>query len=157
MIEQVVPYVRPMAKKLQCPVQFLRVIEPISQKLADPVHSHYLGQIASSIRTQAEDSLLRLRSAFAMAGVEASSTAFATAHEGSPAASIVNEANKDPGPAMGRYGGSGDARRVLGSVTDKVLHGATNPRLIIRSQAGPGPEQEAVFKTIIVPLEGTDR
>lgn len=93
-----------------------------------------------------------IRSAFTEAGIEVSSEAC----EGSPASSIVAEANKDPAAliAMSTHGRSGVARWVMGSVTDKVLHSVQNPLLIVRSEEGDSTP-EANIRTIIVPLDGS--
>lgn len=150
--EQVTPFVRPLAKKLTAHVKLFRVIEPVDPGLADPAHGRFLDQIATSMRNQAEDSLGNIRSAFTAAGIEVSSVAY----EGSPASSIVAEANKDPAAliAMSTHGRSGVTRWFLGSVTDKVLHSVQNPLLIVRSEA-TDPESEADLQTIIVPLDGS--
>lgn len=150
--EQVIPYVLPLAEKLNAHVQLLRVIEPVDPGLADPAQGRFLDQIATSMRTQAEDSLGKIRSGFTAAGVDVS----AAACEGSPASSIITEANNDPAAliAMSTHGRSGIARWVLGSVTDKVMHSVQNPLLIVRSEASD-PKPEANIRTIIVPLDGS--
>ena len=150
--EQVISYVLPIAEKLKAHVQLLRVIEPVDPALADPAHGRFLDQISTSMRNQAEDSLGTIRSAFTEAGVEVSSEAC----EGSPASSIVAEANKDPATliAMSTHGRSGVARWVMGSVTDKVLHSVQNPLLIVRPEDGDATT-ETNIQTIVVPLDGS--
>jgi nucleotide-binding universal stress UspA family protein len=44
----------------------------------------------------------------------------------------------------------------LGSVAEKVLRGSANPLLLVRATEEAKGEGEAVFKTVIVPLDGSE-
>ena len=56
---------------------------------------------------------------------------------------------------MVTHGRSGLGRWVLGSVTDKVLHGASNPLLITHAQADGSSPSSVSLKNLIVPLDGS--
>ena len=56
---------------------------------------------------------------------------------------------------MVTHGRSGLGRWVLGSMTDKVLHGASNPLLITRAQPEGGAGATVSLKNMIVPLDGS--
>jgi nucleotide-binding universal stress UspA family protein len=57
---------------------------------------------------------------------------------------------------MSTHGRSGLSRWFLGSVTDKVLHTATNPLLVIRSEEESYSPTEVKLDTIIVPLDQSE-
>jgi nucleotide-binding universal stress UspA family protein len=57
--------------------------------------------------------------------------------------------------AMATHGYSGLRRWALGSVTDKVVHAATCPVLIVRG-AAETPAAAPALKRILVPLDGSD-
>ena len=56
---------------------------------------------------------------------------------------------------MVTHGRSGLGRWVLGSVTDKILHGASNPLLITCAQPDDSVSSTISLKNIIVPLDGS--
>jgi nucleotide-binding universal stress UspA family protein len=58
--------------------------------------------------------------------------------------------------AMATHGRSGLNRFLLGSVAEKVLRGSANPLLLVRATEEAKGEGEAVFKTVIVPLDGSE-
>jgi nucleotide-binding universal stress UspA family protein len=70
---------------------------------------------------------------------------------------IVKEAERDGGTliAMATHGRSGIDRWLLGSVTEKVMRGTTNPLLLVRAVDDGQREGEALIKTVIVPLDGS--
>jgi nucleotide-binding universal stress UspA family protein len=80
-----------------------------------------------------------------------------SAHEGSPADHITNEAERTPDTliAMVTHGRSGVGRWVLGSITDKVLHGSTSPLLITHARDEDAESSDAGPKNIIAPLDGS--
>ena len=150
--EQILPYVRIIGKRLQAQVELLRVFDPVSPVLADPPHGRYLDQIATSFRNQTQGYLEGVASPLRKDGLPVSSIV----HEGNPASLIVRESERESATlvAMSTHGRSGITRWVLGSVTDKVLHAATTPLLIIRPQQQTlAPEVR--LNTILVPLDGS--
>ena len=64
-------------------------------------------------------------------------------------------ADKNTLIVMATHGRSGIQRWLLGSVADKVLHGATNHVLLVRANDGGKTDGEAALKTVIVPLDGS--
>ena len=58
--------------------------------------------------------------------------------------------------AMATHGRSGVNRFLLGSVAEKVLRGAPNALLLVRAREAARSEGEASFKSVIVPLDGSE-
>jgi nucleotide-binding universal stress UspA family protein len=58
--------------------------------------------------------------------------------------------------AMATHGRSGLNRFLLGSVAEKVLRGTANPLLLVRATEAAKAEGEAVFKSVVVPLDGSE-
>ncbi|MGH7928454.1 MAG: universal stress protein, partial [Candidatus Binatia bacterium] len=57
---------------------------------------------------------------------------------------------------MATHGRSGLNRWLMGSVSEKVLRGTANPLLLIRATEEAKPEGAVAFKTVIVPLDGSE-
>ena len=57
---------------------------------------------------------------------------------------------------MATHGRSGLNRFLLGSIAEKVLRGTVNPLLLIRAAGDEKSEGEAMLKSIIVPLDGSE-
>jgi len=55
--------------------------------------------------------------------------------------------------AMSTHGRSGITRWVFGSVTERVLRGATCPVLLVRTEQA---QQQAAYRHIVVPLDGSE-
>ena len=64
-------------------------------------------------------------------------------------------ADKNTVIVMATHGCSGIQRWLLGSVADKVIHGATNHLFLVRASEQGKPDGEAALKTVIVPLDGS--
>ena len=58
--------------------------------------------------------------------------------------------------SMATHGRSGLNRFLLGSVAEKVLRGTANPLLLVRATETSKSDGEAGFKSIIVPLDGSE-
>jgi nucleotide-binding universal stress UspA family protein len=71
---------------------------------------------------------------------------------------IIEEAATDKAMliTMATHGRSGLNRFLLGSVAEKVLRGMANPLLLIRATEEAKSEGEAMLKSIIVPLDGSE-
>ena len=152
--ENVLPYARSMASSLSLPLVLVSVVEPSHHSVADDLNPTLLDHenVPHRMRhtTEYQEGIAqRLRGD----GLEVS----CVIHEGEPAAMIVEEAEKDAGTliAMASHGRTGLARWWLGSVTDKVLHLAENPLLIIRSTESSGPA-DGLLERMIVPVDGSD-
>ena len=90
------------------------------------------------------------------AGVKASAKALM----GDPAEQIVDFANSNDVDliAMATHRGSAIARGILGSVTDRVLHSAGRPVMVVHPEnltAFSGVEGQP--ETVLVPLDGSER
>ncbi len=151
--QQVLPYVRLLAKALQLPVELMSAFSPVPERMADPRHGLYIDQLATTFRDQAQEELHPIRESLQDSGFAVSSTV----HEGDAATHIVDEADKQPDTliAMSTHGRSGISRWVMGSVTDKVLHATNSPMLIVRCKPEESFTQEVKLNAMIVPLDGS--
>jgi nucleotide-binding universal stress UspA family protein len=71
---------------------------------------------------------------------------------------IVETAAADKGTlvTMATHGRSGMNRWLLGSVTEKVLRGGTNPMLLVRATEEGNTDSVATLKSIVLPLDGSE-
>jgi nucleotide-binding universal stress UspA family protein len=71
---------------------------------------------------------------------------------------IIEKAAADKGTlvAMATHGRSGINRWLLGSVTEKVLRSTTSPLLLVRAAEEAKTEGQEIFKSIVVPLDGSE-
>jgi nucleotide-binding universal stress UspA family protein len=82
-----------------------------------------------------------------------------TVKQGNAAETIIAEAAADSDTliAMATHGRSGLDRWLMGSVTEKVLRGASNPLMVVRAQDEKTPSWEmATLKRLVVPLDGSE-
>ena len=142
-----------MATALKIPVDLLNVFDSVPPQFADPEHELFETQLTSNYRDNAVDYLEKTASSLKSSGV----TISCEAHESNPADQIINQAETDSNTliAMVTHGRSGLGRWVLGSVTDKVLHGASNPLLITHAQEEGQAPTEATLENLVVPLDGS--
>jgi nucleotide-binding universal stress UspA family protein len=137
--EGVLPYVRALARSINAPVELLRVNDPTQYRAYVPAAQigEYLEKIAASF-----SGTTKLK---------------CTVELGTPADMIVDYAAAEPGTliAMATHGYSGARRWLLGSVAEKVLHGASNDMLLVRP-ADKDTGGEAVLKKVQVPLDGSE-
>ena len=150
--ERVIPYAVSIANALSSQVSLLRIFDPVPEQWADPTQGRYLDQLSSSFRDQAMDYLEGIAAPLRREGI----TVTCSANEGNPAELIINESSREADTlvAMSTHGRSGISRWVMGSVTDKVLHGVNAPLLIVRSQEG-SPPASIEATNIILPLDGS--
>jgi nucleotide-binding universal stress UspA family protein len=151
--EQVLAWVEILAKGFQARVELLRIHEPIPPETGDILQGIYPYEIVLELREQAQEYLEGIAAPLRQNGLSVSSIV----HEGSPALCIISEAEKEPNTliAMTTHGWTGVNRWLLGSVTDKVLHAATTPLLMVRAFDQENPPEAVKFQTIIVPLDGS--
>lgn len=151
--EQVLPYVRLVAKAFKSKVELLQVLGPVAPGLVDPAKGRYLDEILASMRAQAGAYLDRVGASLRKVGLSVSTEV----HEGNPAEYILSEVakEKDTLIAMTTHGRSGIARWVLGSVADKVLNVAPNPLLVVRAKQKPTPANQVRLDVAILPLDGS--
>ncbi len=150
--ERVIPYAVSIANALSSQVTLLRIFDSVPEQWADPTHGRYLDQMTTSFRNQAMDYLEGIAAPLRRGGM----TVTCSAHEGNPSELIINESSREADTliAMSTHGRSGVNRWVMGSVTDKVLHGVNTPLLIVRSQEG-SPPASIDANNIILPLDGS--
>ena len=151
--EQVLPYVRVMAKGLQTRIDLVRIVESAVARVADAHQPANLTEIHSDIRNHADNYLKALASSLKKDGL----CVLRTVHQGDAASAILSEAETEPGTliAMSTHGRSGISRWVLGSITGKVLQATTAPLLITRTQVEGSPNPEVNLSTVIAPLDGS--
>jgi nucleotide-binding universal stress UspA family protein len=142
--EQVLSYVKLLAQGMKCHTELLQVIE------YSPAPTHPR-QVIANLTAEAQTYLKKTAASLKGSGLTASSLV----HHGDPASDIVAEAESEPGTliAMATHGRSGLARWMVGSVTDKVLHAAANPLLVVRAHEQEATIAEAKLENIIVPLD----
>jgi len=150
--ERVIPYAVSIANAMSSQVSLLRIFDSVPEQWADPTHGRYLDQLTSSFRNEAVNYLERIATPLRREGI----TVTCSAHEGNPSELIINESSQEADTliAMSTHGRSGINRWVMGSVTDKVLHGVNEPLLIVRSQEG-SPPASIKANNIILPLDGS--
>jgi nucleotide-binding universal stress UspA family protein len=142
--EQVLPYVKLLAKETKCHTELLQVIE------YSPAPTHPR-QVRANLTGEAQKYLKKAAASLKSSGLTVSSLV----HHGDPASDIVAEAESEPETliAMATHGQSGLARWMLGSVTDKVLHAATNPLLVVRAHEQEATTTGEMLENVIVPLD----
>ncbi len=146
--EQVLPYVRALGGALGSPIALLRMFDPMTLWLGRP-RGHYLQQTIACFREQSLDYLNSIQASMHHLGVPVS----CAVEEGDAASGIISEAEKEAGTliAMSTHGRSGVTRWALGSVTDKVLHAATRPVLVVRARDEEVSPAEVELNVVIVP------
>jgi nucleotide-binding universal stress UspA family protein len=151
--EKALPYARYLAGKFKIPVELLAVVD-IAEMAA-----HMTAERARFLDTLVEDSMRD--SETYLRGVTATFPGATVTHQvlkGRAEDAIIErgEADKNALIAMATHGRSGLNRFLLGSVAEKVLRGSVNPLLLVRATEAIKGEGEAGFKTIIVPLDGSE-
>jgi nucleotide-binding universal stress UspA family protein len=134
--ETVLAYTKWFAHALQVSVELLHVNDPTQlAPFSPPLQgSEYLKKIAASFPGVPDIKC--------------------TVELGNPADTIIDIAAAEPASliAMATHGYSGAKRWLLGSVAEKVLRGAKNDLLLLRSVNGTS-SGSAEFKTILAPLD----
>jgi len=150
--EQVLPYARLLARKLNLPVELLAVVDAVG--LAACLSPDDKRNVESFIANTLSDSaafLERISTTFPEASVKC------TVEKGRPGEVVIEKAAADSGTliAMATHGRSGIDRWLLGSVAEKVLRGTRNPLLLVRAANGGQRDGEVILKSVIVPLDGS--
>jgi nucleotide-binding universal stress UspA family protein len=150
--EQVLPYARCLAKALTIPVELLEVIDLEDLRLlANPERGRYIDTLLSEKMEAGKSYLEAIAQSFL--GTEVT----CIVEKGKAEDVVIERAatDKDMLIVMATHGRSGIQRWVLGSVTDKVLHGSTNHLFLIRAHDQGKAVGEAPLKKVIVPLDGS--
>lgn len=151
--ERILPYARTFAEGLEIPVELLCVIEPDTiSTFTDPKHGRYVDTVEVDMKQQSIDYLKQMAHLF-----PDSCTVSCRAEIGNPAEIIVTRAAVQDSTliAMSTHGRSGVQRWLLGSVADKVLHGASNHLLLVRPKDEGEGDQAVALKTVLIPLDGS--
>lgn len=151
--EKVLPYARFLAGKFKMAVELLAVLD-----IAE-MATHVSAEKARHLDTMIEDGMRA--SANYLKGVAASfpdGKVTCTVEKDRAEEAIVKKAEADGGTliAMATHGRSGINRFLLGSVAEKVLRASANPLLLVRAKEAGKATGEAPFKSVIVPLDGSE-
>jgi len=151
--EKVLPYARYLAGKFNIPVELLAVVD-IAEMAAhiSAEKARLLDTMIENGMRSSETYLRGVAATFHGAKVEC------TVEKGRAEDTIIEKGAIDNARliAMATHGRSGLNRFLLGSVAEKVLRGAANPLLLVRATEEAKSEGEAAFKTMIVPLDGSE-
>jgi nucleotide-binding universal stress UspA family protein len=151
--EQVLPYARSLAKALKIPVELLGIVDigAITATL-EAQRARSLGALIEEGRRASQAYLDGIGRTIPGVSVNCS------VETGTPQDVIIERAAADQATliAMGTHGRSGLDRWMMGSVTEKVLRGASNPMLLIRAAAAARTDGQATLKSVIVPLDGSE-
>ncbi len=149
--EQVIPYVRVLGKAFSARIKLFHVFESLPSDVT-PQQLPALQGTASRLK-QLTDSLKGEGLAVSNQLIEGEPGSWT----GDPASLIISEAERTSSTliAMSTHGRSGITRWALGSTSEKLLHAASNPVLIIRAKEPAEIPSEVTFDTIIVPLDGS--
>ena len=151
--EKVLPYARHLAGKFKIPVELLAVLD-----IAE-MTTHISAEKARHLDTMIEDgvraSTIYLRG---IATTFPDGNVTCTVEKDRAEEAIIGKAGADGGTliAMATHGRSGMDRFLLGSVAEKVLRGSANPLVLVRAKDEAKTSGEAPFKSIIVPLDGSE-
>ena len=150
--EQVLPYARFLAKALAIPVELLGVVDPEALiAFSDPARGRHVDLLVAE--STSSTALYLETTARSFQGVQVK----VAVGKGKPEDVVIEKAaaDKDTLIVMATHGRSGIQRWLLGSVADKVLHGATNHLFLVRASEQGKTDGEAALQTAIVPLDGS--
>ena len=151
--EKVLPYARYLAGRFKIPIELLAVID-IAEMAA-----HMSAEKARFLDIMVEDAVGASENYLRqVVGIFNGLTVKCTIERGRAEEAIIEKAAVDKNIliAMATHGRSGLDRFLLGSVAEKVLRGSANPMLVVRATERDKAKREAGFKTIIVPLDGSE-
>lgn len=151
--ERVLPYACLIADAFKIEVELLQMIDPdLVTAYSDPEHGRYVDIVSSTIKEGISKYLRKSAGLFANA-----TSVTCSAEIGKAAEVIVDKAAAYPDGliAMSTHGRSGIHRWLLGSIADKILHGATNPLLLVRPNGKIPSGSPVAIKKIFVPLDGS--
>jgi nucleotide-binding universal stress UspA family protein len=153
MAEGVLPYARAFATALGIPVRLLQVMDPDTLIPSLPGEQGPSHNVLTGERKHNGDYLKEIAASFA--GPAAVSYSVRTGH---PAEVIIEaaESDRDTLIAMATHGRSGIRRWLLGSVAEKVLHGAENDVLLIRAMQPVESRRALQLERLVVPLDGSE-
>jgi nucleotide-binding universal stress UspA family protein len=150
--EKVLPYARFVAGALKLPVELLAVVDIV--EMATHISADQARYLDTMIAESLRNSEQYLRE---VARTLPDGTKY-TVEKGKAEQVIIETAAADKGTlvTMATHGRSGMNRWLLGSVTEKVLRGGTNPMLLVRATEEGKVDGGATLKSIVVPLDGSE-
>jgi nucleotide-binding universal stress UspA family protein len=150
--EAILPYARLFADKLKVAVELLHVIDA---DLATPTSAAGQARYQEVMAAENEKGLVYLKKI--ADSFSSGRRVHCSVQPGNPAEVIIDKAaeHRQTLIAMTTHGRSGIDRWLIGSVADKVLHGAANPLLLVRAGETAGVDGTALWQRIIVPLDGS--
>ena len=151
--EKVLPYARYLAGRFKIPIELLAVID-----IAE-LATHITAEKARFLDTMIEEGMRSSESY--LRGIAASfggTTVTCKVEKGRAEEVIIERGEADTAMliAMATHGRSGLNRFLLGSVAEKVLRGAANALLLVRATDEAPSDGEVSFKSIIVPVDGSE-
>lgn len=151
--EKALPYARFLAGALKLPIELLAVVdiaEMATHLSAD--RARHLDTIIQDIVRHSEEYLKRVAGSLPGGSIKC------MVEKGRAEQVIVETAAADKGTlvAMATHGRSGINRWLLGSVAEKVLRGTSNPLLLVRATEEAKTEGAASFRSVVVPLDGSE-
>ena len=151
--EKVLPYARHLTARLKIPVELLAVID--IAELATHItaeKARFLDPMIEEGMHSSENYLRGIAATFSPAAVTCK------VEKGRAEDVIIQMGESDTAMliAMATHGRSGVNRFLLGSVAEKVLRGAPNALLLVRAREAARSDGEASFKSVIVPLDGSE-
>jgi len=151
--ENVLPYARFLAGRFKVPVELLAVLD-----IAE-MATHISAEKARHLDTMIEDGM-RASTNYVrgVATTFAGGNVTCAVEKDRAEEAIINKAEADGDTliAMATHGRSGLNRFLLGSVAEKVLRGSANPLMLVRATDAAKTTGEAPFKSVIVPLDGSE-
>jgi nucleotide-binding universal stress UspA family protein len=151
--EKVLPCARYLAARLNIPVELLAVVD------VGEIAGHMGAEKARFFDTMMEEGVRHLTEY--LRGIATSfvgDNVHCSVEKGKPEDVIIERAATDKNllVTMASHGRSGLNRFLLGSVAEKVLRGTVNPLLLIRATEQAKTVGEATFKSVVVPLDGSE-
>ena len=141
-----------VAAALSIPMELVEAYDVLPPAVHNRSSRMALEQMLAEQRRRSERYLAEVRERLQPAGCPLTAVSL----RGWPEQAIIDHARRDPDAliVMSTHGRGGFARWALGSVTDRVLHTAPNPVLIVRAAAGEAAPAEV--STVLAPLDGSD-
>jgi nucleotide-binding universal stress UspA family protein len=133
--ESAVPYVLELASQIEMQVLLLQVLSPEPQvhTIGGLDHISLPQGVLEMMRSESEQYLQSVQNKFQ----KTNATVKFEVRSGNPAFEIIKMTNENDGwlLAMSSHGHSGVEKWMLGSVTDKIIHGAKSPVLLVRAKS----------------------
>jgi nucleotide-binding universal stress UspA family protein len=150
--EQVLPYARFLVKALGIPAELFGVVDPETLvPFSNPAQGRHLDTLVAETMSRIAGYLDATARSFQGSQVKCS------VGKGRPEDEVIEKAAADQNTliVMATHGRSGMQRWLLGSVADRILHGASNHLFLVRASDQGKTEGEAALKSVIVPLDGS--